>query len=439
MEPSYHAAVSAEPTLRGHEFLYTFNDIPQSEPEARAWYEFLQRRLESVYSRPDSPILYAVGQLERGGESGHYHAHIFVQYRVRQRCGKLRLLLAGRFKDHAPHIDVPRKPALALIRYCQKEETRVAGPFELGENRTNRTGQGTRTDLNVAADAIRSGASLREIVEKNLETFVKYHKGIERSLEILRRPALTFEPPKVFVLWGKSGVGKTRAVYRLAGDDLYVVRHSESGDPQRFHDFDPVRHKHVLFDEFRGGPGQLSFDAWKEFCSEYPYRSRTFGGESTIRPETIWFCSNYDPETWWNGIVSPRYPVENEAFVRRITKVTYAASRSDIGAFEAYYREAHGSDAPGTPAAPPLLQFHAVPHAQVDVPEERPEVARERLSEIAEDAEVLEPFDLAEEQWSGADAFLAEFDLIAPANDGRGSNDNESGSRHVPWGIPMNF
>jgi len=78
--------------------------------------------------------------------------------------------------------------------YCQKEDTRVAGPWERGDDTL--VGQGKRNDLREAADLIAKGATMKDLAMEVPTAVVKFHHGLERLID-LRKPKIadkTFEP-----------------------------------------------------------------------------------------------------------------------------------------------------------------------------------------------------------------------------------------------------
>lgn len=77
-----------------------------------------------------------------------------------------------------------RKPVVdCKCKHCNKarSEGAVANWIEHGKLTT----QGKRSDLDLVAEALRGGASLREIASDHTSTMIKYHKGISVTKELL--------------------------------------------------------------------------------------------------------------------------------------------------------------------------------------------------------------------------------------------------------------
>jgi len=353
-DPSGFSVSETGPQYTSFDFIYTFNEVPQTLPEAIKFYDDLRDRLATLISDGTGGLAYAVGQLERGGESGRYHVHVFTQFADRCKGGRFRTLLAGRFRTLNPHIDVRRGSPLQAADYVKKADTRVAGPFEFGTIQADRQSQGKRTDLAEVAHALEKGATTRAIVRKYLPTFIKYHSGIERAAAYLADPESLDDPPEVFILWGTAGVGKTRTVRQLTKGDLFDVRLPDrvGSDLLRFDFFDGQAN--VLLDEY---VGQTGIDGIKKLCDHYPFKARTFGGEIAIRPKRIWFTSQHNPQTWWAGAYPHGEKVQHpdgtvtflggtpdgNAFWRRVTASVCVKTAEDMVRFKREYEAHHGS------------------------------------------------------------------------------------------------
>ena len=70
---------------------------------------------------------YAVGQLERGSESGRLHLQYFVQMERSRRLAHMRTVICDRSHWEPMYGSVAQARA-----YATKEDTRVEGPWEFG-------------------------------------------------------------------------------------------------------------------------------------------------------------------------------------------------------------------------------------------------------------------------------------------------------------------
>lgn len=71
--------------------------------------------------------------------------------------------------------------------YCRKEESRVLGPWERG---TFGTQQGKRNDLDAVKEAIRNGASRKQLLEDHTEVVAKYPRFIDEYQRAVREEAV---------------------------------------------------------------------------------------------------------------------------------------------------------------------------------------------------------------------------------------------------------
>jgi len=70
--------------------------------------------------------------------------------------------------------------------YCQKEESRVAGPWEYGSDSMVPHDMGSRTDLNEVRDAFLNGATQREVANKWFPQWVRYDKAFSEYANMLK-------------------------------------------------------------------------------------------------------------------------------------------------------------------------------------------------------------------------------------------------------------
>lgn len=161
---------------------------------------------------------YVVWQRERGA-NGTVHLQGYAEFTKPLRLGAVKAWLP------TAHFETRRGTRDEAREYCRKADTRDdgadAGPFERGSFAEG--GQGNRSDLREAVDALREGG-IRAVVEQHPTAFVKYHRGLyelQRQLEVKPRDMdfeprpwqqdildyLTGEPDDRHILWVTDGVG----------------------------------------------------------------------------------------------------------------------------------------------------------------------------------------------------------------------------------------
>ena len=180
----------------------------------------------------------------------------------------------------------------------------MAGPWRLGTD----TGQGHRSDLAQLATKIREGTTLLDIASEFPASFIRYHRGIERLVE-LTGPRRRIEwQIEVIVYHGTPGSGKTHAA-KESWPDAY--------------EWMPQRGQTIWWNGYRGEETILI----DEFASNFQYhyalqilnnpgvRVETKGGCVNLYAKRIVLTSMDSPTKWWPSITENRY-----ALYRRISE-----------------------------------------------------------------------------------------------------------------------
>lgn len=171
-------------------------------------------------------LRYAIWQMEMG-EEGTNHIQAYLEFNKVQRLSAVKKLFpTAHFERRHGTRDQARD-------YCSKTESRVEGPWTVGEFRLG--GQGSRTDLMQVADSIKQGYTLFQIADQHPVEFIKYHTGIEKLRNIMT-PVYTskyqlsdfnHEPldlNRCVYIHGPSGTGKTQFALSHFKNPL-LVRH----------------------------------------------------------------------------------------------------------------------------------------------------------------------------------------------------------------------
>lgn len=266
---------------------------------ARAW-------CFTLNNPPDGPLdvgqlkhlRYAIWQKEVG-ESGTPHWQGYIEF-----SSPVRRSALGRL-GHGIHSE-PRRGTRDQARdYCRKGETRSpdpdAGPHELGEWDTK---QGARTDLERATSILRAGGRLRDIADVDPVVLVKFGRGLER-LQQLWRPRVRRSNLKVYVLWGRTGTGKTKYVHDMWEDDLYTLA---SQRPVWFDGY--AGERVLLIDEIQNFTEGIPREFLLRILDVYPLMVPVKGGMVAAEWEKVYITSNSDPTLFWD-----------EALKRRVTSV----------------------------------------------------------------------------------------------------------------------
>ena len=285
---------------RDHDFCFTVNNPP------------------SDFEVGEKGVRYFVWQLESGEQEDTPHVQGFIQFTLQKS-----LRAAKKFIGHNAHIEVRRGSAAQAAAYCRKEP-RHKGPFEYGRLCG---GQGSRTDLIAFKEAVVAGKRKRDLLDTDASIFAKY-RHFYADIKALLRPERSGR--RVLLIFGKTGVGKTRTVWDGWEDlDFWAMPLSRKGI--WFDAYDGQ--ENVLLDDFAGGKSGISLVNLLRLLHEYPERVEVKGGHVWWNPKVIVITTNIHPNDWYDykGRTEQRL-----ALVRRISEVRlmYGDSTSEVAGEE---------------------------------------------------------------------------------------------------------
>jgi len=201
------------------------------------------------------------------------------------------------------HLECSKGTAEEAARYCKKD-----GEFtEAGSCSSTRSVAGFRSDLQRAKTLIDQGKSLSIVADECFSVFLRYPKGLQQyaSFKSVKRNWVT----EVYVYYGKTGTGKTRAVHTkeaslwVAVDNSLCWFDSYSGEEA------------VLFDDFISVKNQ-KFGFLLQLLDRYAMQVPVKGGFVPWIPKRIYFTSNLPVDEWFTGVS----PESLRALRRRITE-----------------------------------------------------------------------------------------------------------------------
>jgi len=236
---------------------------------------------------PNAQVRYVVYQREVGEGTGTPHLQGYLQTfnkktfkGVQNATGVPRLALKVRNGTH--------EEARA---YCLKQETRAEGEaFEQGDPCK---GSGQRSDLESVKAMLDGGGTLADVADSFFGSFVRYNRGF-REYQILKRPQRTWLTHTT-VIWGPSGVGKTRRALEESGPAAYwVSKPNAARGAVWFDGYDA--HECIVIDEFYGW---IARDLMQRMCDRYPLLVQTKGGTVPFLAKRIIITSNQSPADWW--------------------------------------------------------------------------------------------------------------------------------------------
>jgi len=218
------------------------------------------------------------------------------------------------FSPYKPHLETRRGTRQQAKEYCEKTNSRLDGPWSIGDFSTG--GQGTRNDLLLIKEKLKNNIPEKEIAEDHFPQWLRYHKAF-REFRRLICPIRDWMP-EVIVLIGPTGTGKSRWALQNTSNGYWKQR-SQWWDGYE-------NQEHVILDEFYGW---LPFDVLLRICDRYPLLVETKGGQTTFLAKKIVITSNKLPDTWYQNCYF-------QSFERRVTTWIIIQKENEINSFQEY-------------------------------------------------------------------------------------------------------
>lgn len=238
---------------------------------------------------------YIKGQLEMGSATGYFHWQLVVYYPKRVTLHYVKLIFGDRVHAEPSRSD-------AANAYVWKDETAIGGTqFELGKASLHRN---DAKDWGLIVSSARSG----DFDAIPPDVLVRCYGNLKKIRVDSLQPVPV--PKRVFVFWGKTGTGKSRRAWDLAGLDAYPKDPNTkfwdgySGQPT------------VVIDEYRGS---ISISHLLRWLDRYPVIVEVKGSSCVLSATTIFFTSNLDPREWYPDLDSDT----KDALFRRFTEIIH--------------------------------------------------------------------------------------------------------------------
>lgn len=248
---------------------------------------------------------YCIGQIEECPNTAKKHLQFYIRFRVNRRFSWLKKNL-----PRTIHWEVAKGNFDQNYEYCSKLESRIDGPFEYGD----RPAQGSRKDLVRLQESLDGGKSIQEISKEHFPQFLKYRNSISAYV-LLHQPPRMWEMEN-YIFWGKTGSGKTRAVYdtsEINGDTVYPLSQNANGTVW----FDGYGGDDVvLIDDFYGW---IKISYMLKLMDRYPMMVQVKGSALPFISKKIIITSNKPPNEWYQWNNQEIYA----AFKRRINGCFY--------------------------------------------------------------------------------------------------------------------
>lgn len=285
---------------RVRQWVGTWNNPKMTDEEFAKWFEDLH----------DAEIVqYATFQREQGEKTGTIHFQFYVNFRNPQYFKKVKEEYLPQGCHFAPMISTANR----CKEYCSKVETRVSGPYEIGEFEK----EGQRTDYHSALTMIDEGVPYTTIAEIFPSISSMYERQFKSREELYKTKNFMNKCRNVETtyIYGKPGVRKSGRIYMKYGFEN--VFHISNYEKYLFHGYE--RQKVVLFDEFAS---QIKIMDMDQYLDIYPVRLRCLGSSTPACYEKVIIISNFSPQDQYK-MLDEEQRVLREAFFRRLHNIIY--------------------------------------------------------------------------------------------------------------------
>lgn len=266
---------------------------------------------------------FVIFQEEIAPGTGTPHLQAYVRFAEPKDFGRVRnILFSGEGLVHG-HIAGARGSVMANIEYCSKADSRAPGedrgPYEFGPRPP---GQGQRTDLCLAVDAVLQSRSLDTLITDHASSFVKYSSGFYRLLGHIQAPRTTV--PRVEWYSGGTGTGKSRwalanGLRHLHGDDWqralddgeFTGIYWKMGSNKWWDGY--TQQRVVIIDDYRCDLCPFSY--LLKLIDRYPFLVEVKGGTVQFNSELIMFTAPMGAREMWQN----RSQEDLNQLIRRIS------------------------------------------------------------------------------------------------------------------------
>lgn len=237
---------------------------------------------------------YAVWQLELS-ESGREHYQGYVEFGQPKRIAALHKMEGL----ETAHFEVRKGTREQAREYCKKLDTRIDGPFEIGDWLAGVT---DKVDHFVMKELVKEGKTDKEIYEDHPSFFMRYHNVIPK-VRLMYAPQRNTKTVTTLI-YGPPGCGKTRMAAAMLKDAYWKQPHTKWWDG-----YDGK--SDVVIDDFKGW---LAYTHLLRIMDRYPLLVEVKGSQSNFNPRQLVITCSTLPWTWY----SPEVPFKWPEFSRRV-------------------------------------------------------------------------------------------------------------------------
>ena len=248
---------------------------------------------------------YCIFQREKGHEKETEHIQMFLVFTIGKRFSTV--------KEYFPtaHIEKAQGNSVQCRDYCSKEDTRISGPYELGEFAQ----QGARSDLKTIVELVQNNATDEDIIKLFPTQFLLYIDKIHKLREQQRYDDNKKNERKVYVtyIYGPPGCGKTRYIVNKYGYGNFYRMTNYRKNCFDFYDNEKV----IIFDEF---DSSLPLTEMLNYLDVYPVQLPCRYSNKLANYDEVYIISNLKLYEQYRNVQEEK-PTQFRALLRRIHKV----------------------------------------------------------------------------------------------------------------------
>jgi len=260
-------------------------------------------------------IDYLVYQCEEAPSTHKIHLQGYCQFNTTMRLAAVKKISA------TAHWEVRHGTHEQAVAYCKKEESRLNGPWEVGQATG---GQGKRNDLEAIHNLVLAKKTNLEILEEVGAGASRFAKNITwlRFTDQEADSDRQLVGMKVLTLYGATGMGKTYAAVNVlaGGKDYYMAECPSHKDSKLW--FDGYEgQKTLILDDFSGD--FCAFRFLLRLLDKYKLKVEVKGGHAWAVWTTVVITSNIHPSGWYSSVdLAPlkRRLTENGSEIRLTTE-----------------------------------------------------------------------------------------------------------------------
>lgn len=291
---------------------FTLNNPAQKGITADGFKKMLQEHVDN------NRIIYAVFQQEQGNKDHTIHFQGYIQFTTKQRLTWIKNNV-----DDKAHWTACNGTAEENVAYCTKEDTRMAGPWEVGT--LEKKGKGRRTDYELMQKTVVECPHFdQDLINKCMvvaPNLVYSNLNNIRTLHNLAHPPKDRGQVEIITIIGNTGTGKSTIVGDNTTDHRTGIcsayKPNMAGNGKLWFD-GYTGQQDLWFEDMRDNSISV-----QDFLNIFDTQGRALqlpvkGGHVNAEFTRIWVTSNELPNTWFTAMHKAQESNNWRAIARRL-------------------------------------------------------------------------------------------------------------------------